>query len=257
MPQDQILGRGKVYFNQFATGTKVGTGEKYLGNTPAFSLARADTALDHYDADEGLKVKDISVTLQSDMTGTIQTDNISVDNLALWFSGDLATVTQAAAAGPIAEPHTVQKGQWYQLGVDAQHPAGVTNVTTVTFKDDASTPAAIDAGNFTVDLVNGRFMVNADAADVEDGDLVNASYGLAAASFQTVISKGQQVYGALRFISANAYGPQRNYFAPYVKLTADGDFALKGDDWQTMSFTVEILKLDDVTERMYINGVPA
>jgi hypothetical protein len=37
-----------------------------------------------------------------------------------------------------------------------------------------------------------------------------------------------------------------------VQISPDGDFALKGDDWQAMTFSVEVLKLNDSTERQYI-----
>ena len=56
-----------------------------------------------------------------------------------------------------------------------------------------------------------------------------------------------------------AYNPQgKNYdwFMPYVKLSPNGDFALKGDEWQQIPFSVEILKKSGY-EALYIDGRPA
>jgi hypothetical protein len=62
--QNQVLGRGRLYVERFADGTKIGDGiERYMGNTPQFALSRSDENLEHFSSDEGLKQKDISVTL--------------------------------------------------------------------------------------------------------------------------------------------------------------------------------------------------
>ncbi len=256
MSQNQILGRGKVYFDKFLPNTKVKTGELYLGNTPALSLSASNTALDHYDSDQGLKIKDISITLQSDLTGSVQTDNISKENIALWFMGESGTVTQVASPTALTEDMTVSPGFWYQLGVDATHPAGVIAVTDFTVSTQDSTPVVIDASNFTVDLTNGRFSVNADSADVDAATEVTVSYKRAASVQDTMVYDGTQIFGALRFVSNNPQGPQRSYYMPYVKLTSDGDYQLKGDDWQTMTFALEVLQLDDAHVRIYMNGTP-
>ena len=68
----------------------------------------------------------------------------------------------------------------------------------------------------------------------------------------TTIERGSQATGALRFISSNPTGIQRDYYFPYVKISSDGDYALKGDDWQSMGFTFEALKLPG-RERVYID----
>ncbi len=256
MSQNQILGRGKVYFDKFLPGTKTKTGELYLGNTPALSLSAADTALDHYDSDAGLKVKDISITLQSDLTGSVQTDNISIENIALWFMGDSSKITQVASMAAVTEPLTVSPGFWYQLGVDDAHPAGVIAVSDFSVSDTAAEPAPITADNFTVDLVNGRFMVNVDSADVDADTEVTVSYKLAASMQEAMVYNGTQIFGAMRFVSNNPVGPQRSYYMPYVKLTSDGDYNLKGDDWQAMTFAMEVLQLDDTHQRIYVNGTP-
>jgi hypothetical protein len=257
--QQQVLGRGKIYFERFATNAKIGNGaERYLGNTPSFSTSRSDENLDHFDSDEGLKQKDIVVTLQSTQTGTVQFDSISKENIALLFSGDASVVTQTATGTtPVSETRKLTPGTSLQIGLDATHPLGVRGLSEVTVKTTGGTPTTVSAtGNFVVHLDTGRIdVVDAPAETTIDGMTdFTIEYKLAAGTFDQVISAGQQVYGALRFVSANAYGPQRDYYFPYVKLTPNGDFSLKGDDWQKGEFALEILKRDDTTERVYVAG---
>lgn len=252
-----VLGRGKVFFNRFTAGTTTpADGERYIGNTPEFNTTSAEDTLEHYSSDGGLKVKDKSVTLQINRTGTFTTDNIDKDNLALLFSGNSTTVTQAAATAQTQRVNG-KKGRYYQLGVSPSNPAGVRKVTNVTVQDTAATPVVVAAANYTVDLELGRVYFKDDATGITDGTQYDIKFDVTATTFEQVISKNDTVYGQIRFVADNAVGQNRDFFLPYVKLAPNGDYALKGDEWQQISFNMEILKLDDVTEAMYVNGRPA
>jgi hypothetical protein len=41
-----------------------------------------------------------------------------------------------------------------------------------------------------------------------------------------------------------------------VRLSPNGEYALKGDEWQQMSFNLDIQKLNDTTESIYVDGRP-
>lgn len=259
MAQEQILGRGKVYVERLATGIKIATGvaERYIGNTPAFSTSRSDDNLDHFDSDEGLKQKDITVTLQSTMSGSVGFDSISKENLALLFSGTASIVTQTATGGtPVTETRKLTPGMSLQIGATASLPQGVRGLTEVTVKTSPGGTVVPATANFTVDLETGRIDVVAAPAEstITGTTDFTIEYKLGAGTIEQVISGGEQVYCAIRFISKNAYGKQQDYYFPYVKLTPNGDFSLKGDDWQNGQFALEILKRDDTTERVYVNG---
>lgn len=175
MADNLVLGRGKLFFTPYApnaisVGT-VTTLRGYFGNTPQLTLASANTKLDHYSAEGGLKVKDRSVLLQTDVTLTFDTDNIDVANLMLWFGGKTAGTVPTDA------------------------PTGVGTLA--------------------------------------------------------LIGAAHQIFGSIEFLSDNAIGTNMNYWFPYVNLAPNGNFALKGDAWQTLSFTAEALKRDTVTERFY------
>lgn len=347
-----VVGRGRLFFGQFKKGTRRPTGQMYFGNTPELSTSQDEDTLDHYSSEGGVRVKDASVTLQNDASASFQCDNISNENLALWFRGETikrieagsasasGTITfstavpvegdkvtingqdivfkaapgpndvgiagtlgaqaialanfindtpslgvTASAAGAVVtvrssapgtagndttlaktaatagnitasgatlaggtdttEDVALYRGRWHQLGVSADTPQGVRNVGSVVFD-------GVDEESYLVEAETGRVYVNADADDVVDGTVYEASYGISAAVEDVVIAKGETIEGELLFLANNAAGENKDYFWPYTKLTPDGDFSLKGDDWQNMTFNVEILKRDAVTERQYI-----
>jgi hypothetical protein len=260
------IGKGRVFFDQFKPGTKLTTGERYLGNTPAFTQSISQDSLDHIDADQGLNIKDESIVIKNDLTGSFETDNISVDNIAMFFGGDSSPLTVAAATAVVDANVTVMRGRTYQLGTDEATPMGTKKVTNVVVNKvtapvpPATTPTLTPVtltGNFEVDLEKARVYIEVDAPDVADGDVLQFTYDQEAYSREIVIAKGQQVSGALRFLADNPHGTNRDYFYPYVKITSNGDYALKGDDWLKMSFNFEVLKKDAATERAYIDGVAA
>ena len=67
-----------------------------------------------------------------------------------------------------------------------------------------------------------------------------------------VIGRADTIFGAVFFESDNAEGDNTNYWFPYCSITPNGTFALKGDTWQVMTFTIEALMRDNATQRVYI-----
>jgi hypothetical protein len=260
------LGKGRVFFDLFKPGTKLTSGERYLGNTPAFSQSISQDSLDHIDADQGLNVKDESIVIKNDLTGSFETDNISVENIAMFFGGDNSPMTVAAATDIVDADVVVLRGRTYQLGTDEATPMGTKKITNLVVNKvvpgalpadpPTLTPVTL-AGNFEVDLERARVYIESDAKDVSNGDTLRFTYDQEGFSREIIIAKGQQVSGALRFIADNPHGQNRDYFMPYVKVTSNGDYSLKGDDWMKMSFNYEVLKKDAITERQYIDGVAA
>lgn len=354
-----VVGRGKLYFSRFAVGALAATGFKYFGNTPELMTSQSSNALDHYSSDEGMKVKDKSVDLSNDMSGSFTCDNISTPNLALFFIGDEAqeTITSdsavaatgtitltgtgtaadtvtingqvitfeaAGAVGPqinigvsamataqnlktlindnpsvygvtatgaaailtlhaeapglsgnaitLAKASTgvtisgatltggtdsptetienVVLGDYYPLGVTDSTPAGVRGVSNVVVTDGTVVTAL---GNYEIDADTGLLRILPDATDIIEGDTLTVAYDVAAGTRTMVIGANDTIYGALRFYSFNAEGRQKDYFWPYVKVSPNGDLNLKGDDWQTVGFKFDVLKLNDATGRVYID----
>lgn len=354
-PMNYVVGRGRLFFGQFKPNTRVPRGQLYFGNTPALSLAQDEDTLDHYSSEGGVRVKDASVSLQNDSSGSFQCDHISLANLALWFrgiqtthieagsasasgsitfstavpaDGDSVTINgqeigfaaanpgpmdvliaatigaqatalanfindmssalgvTASAAGPVvtltasapgetgnaitlAKTATtpanitvsgatltggsdvtetlggVERGRWYQLGKTDSLPQGVRRIGGVSID-------GVDEASYTVDAAAGRIFIKEEATDIVDGDNLEVSYGVLPGVDDIVIARSETIEGEMQFIANNAAGANDDYFWPYVKLTPDGDFSLKGDEWLTMTFNFEILLRDELVERQYI-----
>lgn len=242
MSNNLVLGRGEVYFDRFADGTQIKTGERYLGSTPAFSVSAETQELEHYSSERGLRIKDESVTLQIDYTGALTIENIDKENLSLFFFG---TTEDAVLAGATGETETfdVTPGYFYQLGATAAKAEGVENVTNVVVVlDPGGADTALVAGtDYNVDLALGRIEIIV-GGGVSAGDTIGVTYDISAQTQERVISGSTLIQGAVRFISFNGVGGQRNFYMPKVTLRPNGEFALKGEEWQNMAFNMEILQ---------------
>ena len=255
MSNNYVLGRGRLYFDLFATGTENTTGERYLGNTPAFSLTIEAEKLDHFSSEGGLREKDASIVLETTRSGTFSCDNISRDNLALFFFGASSTITQAAIAGPATETITMGRDRYYQIGTTAGRPTGLRNITVTSIATvSPSATAAVDT-DYVVDGELGRIYINPASPFFSTDKEVVVTYSAAASTRDLIVSGANPIQGAMRFISANPTGTQRDYFMPKVELTPAGEYSLKGEDWSVMEFQVEVLKKGTL-EALYLDGRP-
>lgn len=253
MKQNYTLGRGEIHFAQFKPGTQSPRGERYFGNTPEFGITAEQEALDHYSSDEGVRKKDESVLLQLDYAGTLTTDHISPENMAIFFLGEALTqTTTASTAQPFAFPE-IEQGLTYQLGTSDANPSGVRQVTNVVLTGDGAT--AVAGVDYVLDPVLARITVLEGSTVLAGGATLEGTYDVEASTRSRVISRATTVEGSLRFIAKNPTGEQIDYFMPWVKVTPNGDFALKGDEWQQLPFSLEILKKGSL-EAIYMDGRP-
>lgn len=262
--KNYTLGRGRVFFDRFAANAVVsaltaGDGERYLGNTPEFSTTSESEDLEHFDSDSGVRVKDGAVQLTLNRSGSFTCDNISAENVALYFLGESSTVTQTSSIGVVeVKSAGVQRGRFYQLGVSESRPAGVRGIANVVVKKGSGFPTTVLlTNNYQVDETRGRIFIENEAPDIADDTVIQITYDILANTREQVVSKSNSVYGTLRFVADNPTGANRDYFFPYVKLAPDGDYNLKGDEWQTIGFTMEILKKASNVDALYIDGIPA
>jgi len=115
------LGRGVLYFNKKDPTTLLYTGERDLGNCPAFSVTLALEKLDHFSSRSGLKAKDKTVTLQITPTFTFTLDEVNTENMSMLFMASNTTTTQTAVEED-AESNsvaitgtTVFQDRWYPV----------------------------------------------------------------------------------------------------------------------------------------------
>lgn len=249
-----VYGSGEIYFAPFKPGTQIAGALRYLGNTPEFTLTSETEKLDHFDSDHGLKIKDDSVDIETNRSGTIVTDNIDYDNLSMLFLGTTSSITNASATASIDNIASVEFGT-YQLGVTPALPTGVRKVSNVVVTDGTAGPTVtyVAGVDYVVDGDRGmiRFL---EGGSLEIGDPVKITYDNAASTRKQVMASNKTVEGKVWFKSFNAKGPLHDYLIPWTKFSPNGDFNLKGDEWQQLPFSVEVLKLGELAP-VYIDGM--
>ncbi|WP_199725244.1 phage tail tube protein [Gemmobacter lutimaris] len=257
------LGRGEIYFARRDPVTKALGGERYLGNTPEFNLTFESENLEHFSSDRGIREKDRSVILQITRSGSLVTDNVEPQNVALFFFGstDALTVAQATTTETF---DGVEPGMFYQLGMTALNPSGAREViypgvagppdtTFVVEKVALPSNIALAAGtDYVLNTALGRIEILEGGA-LAAGDSIEVTFTVAASTRTRIISGSSPIEGALRFVAFNPTGDNIDYFLPSVSLSPNGDYALKSDEWQQIPFTVEVLKPDS-GEALYADG---
>lgn len=259
--KNYVLGRGKLFLDPFAPGTKDKTGERYFGNTTEFNLTVESESLDHFDSDQGVRSKDDSVILELSRNGSLTTDNISEENTALFVLGEVSDVAQTSTPvtdEAIGNAGIPLQGRYYQLGASTSNPQGVRGVTSVTVNIDpnGTSSVAVEGTDYTLEADLGRIYIMEGGA-IDGQTEVSVDYTPDDNTRKRVTTSAEaSVEGALRFVAFNAKGKQKDVYIPYVTLQPTGDWALKGDDWQNQAFSVEVGELPGLAA-MYIDGRPA
>lgn len=382
--KQQVLGRGKLYFSRFVEGTQTPHDFLYFGNTPEFSISIEVEELPHYNADEGIREEDDNVILEITRNGSLVTDNIIPENVALFLMGDSSILTQAAVLPVSMTLDAPKAGYSYQVGQSTAMASGAMGVDPATFLVMTSTGAAAATGTVTVGggnaeaddtvtigtrtytyktalstgpTVANEILIGADATAsaanlvaavmgatgegstystgtlphpqvsaantagvvtftslllgipgnslalakdgtnltvsgatltggtngtvlVEDthytmnfdtgflsfinpspGSTVNGTadivvnYGIRASTRTVVLSGNSHVEGALRFETRNARGKDSVIYMPLVKISPNGDYNLKGDEWQQIPMSVKVLRKEG-SSAIYRDGIP-
>lgn len=251
------LGRGEVHVARYVAGVAT-PGFRYIGNTPEFSLSIESETLDHYSSDAGIREKDDSVPLQVNRTGSLVTDNIDPRNVALFFFGEESTVTQATVAINTGSPEefgVTELGQSFKLGVTTNNPTGYFGIAETGFAITDGTDSLVAGTDFEMDYDNGILTLLDTSTLAIVGATLEVTYSVEASTRSRVISGSVPVECAILYRTKNPKGADCVFFFPYVKLTPNGDYALKGDEWQQIPLSMEILKPSG-KEAIYRDGTP-
>lgn len=248
-------GRGEVHFATFKPGTLVPNGFRYLGNTPQFGWQTQTQEIDHFGSDHGVGELDQSIPTSVNRSGTLVTDNVDLDNIALSFLGSKATVAQTATTANTETFVDVLAGMTYQVGMTVARPAGVRLISNVVVKVGAVTK--VIGTDYTVDLNRGLIYIVPGGSIVSGTDDIIVTYDTVLSSYTQSISGNTAIEGAVMFIADNPTGDNIDYFVPRVRLTPNGEFALKAENaLQSLNFNMKVLKRDATTSAIYANGQP-
>ncbi len=250
---DYTLGRGKLFFAEFTSGQTPGP-MRYLGNSPQFSMTISAEELEHQNSDAGINEVDASVPLSVDRTGSITLDDIQAENVALFFFGGVEALTQVAAAGQSETFTGVNGGDVYQLGRTTNNPVGTRGVSSVVVEPTGGGTAYILDTDYSLDADRGMFSI-LETGNIAAGAGIDVNFDIDAATSERITSGSEPIEGMLRFVEDNPAGTDRDITLPYVKVTPNGDLALKGDEWRSIPFSFEALK-PQVGAAIYLDGQP-
>lgn len=247
--------RGRVFFDPFdINGNR--TGERYLGNCPGFTISVETEKAEHYSSETGLRQKDQTIVLQVNRTAEVTCDNMSAANVALFLSGEESVVSQGSAS-VANEAIAVIPGRYYQLGISETDPQGARSVSAVVVTDVAGTTSYAAGTDYELDADLGRLHIL--AGGTIGTATIHVDYTKAAKTWQRIVTGADsELRGALRVVSDNASGANRDFAFPLVTLTPNGELPViaDGTEFATVGFGVEILKPANA-EAMYIDGRPA
>jgi hypothetical protein len=99
----------------------------------------------------------------------------------------------------------------------------------------------IEGVDYTVDYDAGVLHL-LDTGAVAEGANITVDYGTRSSTRERVISGSTPVEGSMLYVEKNPKGRDFTYLLPWIKVTPNGDYALKGDEWQQIPFNLEILK---------------
>ena len=247
--------RGRVFFNPINTATDEYLGELYMGNCPSLGLSIETEKAEHYSSETGLREKDASVVLEVKRTGSLTCDNMSGTNVALFLSGSTGTITQAGAS-VTDEVIDVIPGRYYQLGLGASTPVGARKVSAVVVTNSAGTTTYVAGTDYLLDADRGRLQILTTGTIVA-GD-IKVDYTKAATTWEGIRSGAAgELLGALRIVSDNATGDQRDFYMPRVSLVPSGEIPViaEGTDFAQMTFDADVLKPAN-GEAIYVDGMP-
>ncbi len=244
---DYSLGRGKLYVAKLDTSTGLPDTDGYrdVGNVPDFSISIDIEELLHQSSQRGLRVTDKRVVVSQTMNLSISLDELSSQNMALFFSGDTATVTNPAVAGFAANVLTtsVKLGQWYDI-VNASGVRAVDiDAADVTAREAGTPTTLVLDTDYLLDLKMGRIFIKTTAVNITTGetlDVALAAEAGAAAQLQqvTALTKSAEQL-VLKFISENPANndEQVEFQFHSATLSAEGDFGLISDEFTVMQLT--------------------
>ena len=258
--------RGRVSVSEFRNDDpRQLEGLRYIGNTPAFDITFSAESLEHEDADGGFAEIDDETILKISEEGTLNTDNMNGDNLAMFFLGAANLHKQIATNTPVEELiGPVSTDMSYPVGLNivgglVQRPQGLRGLTEFTafaVAQDGSKGAALSAGtDYVVQEDIGQITILS-GGTLAAGAMIMVSYKLLDTEQVQVVSQRHQREGRLQFIANNPKGKNYDFMFPRVRFMPDGSFDLKNREWLNMSIKFRILSPGYGMESIYIDGRP-
>ena len=248
-----VVPAGYFYFDE-----NFNSGELYIAETPEFKLTGNSEGIEVLSDDGPVAETLVDIVTSVKRAANFITKSMTDDGYAMFVMGDkstkttsVASVTGKAINGGVA----LDGGRWYQLGVDATHPAGIRGIGSVAIKTGGTAHALTT--DYILDAETGRIYVVPGAGC--DGAICTSDYATTATSWSQIATNDTgPKRGAARFLADNTVGENRDVFIPDCTISPNGEINMKGRGAaQQMGFNLKINKPDDGRASVYINGRPA
>lgn len=237
---DYLLGRGCLMLAFLDPATDRPLGYRILGNAPAFAMTSEEDTLAHFNSKKGLRAKDKEVTVEKEVNWNCTLDEISWQNLSLFFAGQASEGNTNAATTGIASYQIIPDGLIEpELNYKIMDAAGISALgfdpADLTIATTAGAPVTLAQGtDYTVDPVSGLFfLLDSTAVQTAIGageglTLELTADGAIADIEQTTMLTNTISEVALFFKGVNPADGDKEYVAELFKtnVAADGDLNL-------------------------------
>lgn len=231
-------GGGKLYIKPIILGVKQDM--VYFGATDTVTLTTEVEYIEHKSTEYDTAVTDKKISKSRKAVLNFTTGEISPAILAKAFLGVEAEKTQAAGTAVAQTISGVKFGVIYDLGI--------VKITSFVVKDSVGTITYVEGVDYSIDK-NSGFMEILSTGSIAELDNINLTIDNDVYSYVNVASlKGEQLEGELIFISDPQSGQKYKYVFHKVSISSSGDFALKSEEFSTLSFEGEALIDDSVTD---------
>ena len=236
-------------------------GDKHTGRIPfgngQMSYTSSAETQKHYSSEEGQAEVDDSFPGKIDRTGTLTTDNMSDENLAMFLSGTVADVSQAQISVAAEETITVIPGRYYQLGLSESRPTGLRQVSDVVVTNTLG-GTTYDEDDYRVDLELGILQILS-TGSIQAGDIKVEYKAVAASWSQIKTGDGVGLMFGVHLVAHNPRGRNIDWWFPKVLLSPNGELPLvqEGEtmEYAKAGFSIEIMKPANL-EAVYVDGRP-
>ena len=231
-------GGGKLFIRPILNGAKQPM--TYFGATDTVTLSTEVEFLEHKNSEESTQRTDRKVAKSRTATLNFTTGEISPEMLLKAFMGKKSTSTQASAT---EEAQTITN-----IAYDTFYDMGMVKITALEVKDSTDATTYVNNIDYAYDKNTGYIEFLKDGAILEAEEVHLAISCDTYEKVNIATLKGTQLQGELIFISNPQAGEKYRYTFKKVDITATGDFALKSEDFSTITFEGEALVDSGVTD---------
>lgn len=242
-----LVGSGELYVALLDDDGNLpaGGGERFIGDTTAFTLNVEEERTVVYSGDGPVATKLIDRVIRKNFSATVTVQDMSADNLALLLSGETTSAAAANAAAAKSVVGPLAADRWYPLGVDATHPLGVLDAAVTGVKKGAAKAGPFNAlaggegeGEGYEWDARGRILALAPLA----GQWLEVSYTTSQSPHAGAKTSAatKDLLAQVTYLEDSADAGGKNILIPRCSIGASGDTAIKADRSASQQITLTL-----------------